>query len=314
MKPLISITSRETDRADQLKEKLKSDDDYIYSTTDGSSESARFNPIRCQALLRTQVLGEVILHSAEVASTQEFMRSKASLLDEGTVFVADKQFSGKGRGGNQWTSPAGCLMFTVSKRVKVPGPQAPFLNYLVCLAVVEALGEVMTGLGLAGVDLGIGIKWPNDIYYRGLKIGGALIHTTWSSGQFLVQTGLGLNLDNNEPTTCINAILKEHAPAAPPITAEALLAALLLKLEELFMVFERDGFTPLEGRYLSHWLHSNQTLVLVDREGSTPTSITICGLSPQGFLLGTDSLGQQYELTPDGNSLDLMRGLIHRKL
>ena len=39
--------------------------------------------------------------------------------------------------------------------------------------------------------LDIRIKWPNDIYCGGLKLGGALIHTTWQDGRFNVITGVG---------------------------------------------------------------------------------------------------------------------------
>lgn len=46
-----------------------------------------------------------------------------------------------GRGGNQWTSPDGCLMFTAGRRLKVPGSQAPFINYVVCLAVVRGIAD-----------------------------------------------------------------------------------------------------------------------------------------------------------------------------
>lgn len=42
---------------------------------------------------------------------------------------------------------------------------------------------------LPGLSLDVRIKWPNDIYHGGLKIGGALIHTTWQGGRFNVLTG-----------------------------------------------------------------------------------------------------------------------------
>jgi hypothetical protein len=45
-----------------------------------------------------------------------------------------------------------------------------------------------------------------------------------------------------------------------------------------------------------------------------PLLVTVAGLSSSGFLLAVDSIGQQYELTPDGNSLDMMQGMIRRKL
>jgi len=46
-----------------------------------------------------------------------------------------------GRGGNVWTSPAGCLMFTAMRQLQVQGTQAAFINYVVCLAVVQGIKE-----------------------------------------------------------------------------------------------------------------------------------------------------------------------------
>lgn len=55
-------------------------------------------------------------------------------------------------------------------------------------AIQEAAKSVSPGL-----MLDVRIKWPNDIYYRGLKIGGALINSSWQSGHFSVLTGMNIN-------------------------------------------------------------------------------------------------------------------------
>jgi biotin---protein ligase len=44
-----------------------------------------------------------------------------------------------------------------------------------------------------------------------------------------------------------------------------------------------------------------------------PMQVTVCGLSASGYLLGKDAEGRVHELHPDGNSLDMMKGLIRRK-
>lgn len=196
------------------------------------------------------------------------------------------------------------------------------------------------------------IKWPNDIYYQGTKIGGALIHTTWaaSSQQFCVLTGIGLNVSNSQPTTCLDDIIAsrlasqqqqqqqdagslQQQAAQPPLKVckEQLLAAVLTHLESCFNTFEGQGFAPLMPHYLASWMHSNQVVQLADDAAAAASSaavqstggggsssskvpLTIVGLSPHGFLLAKDPLGQEYELTPDGNSLDMMQGLIKKKL
>lgn len=49
-------------------------------------------------------------------------------------------------------------------------------------------------------------------------------------------------------------------------------------------------------------------------DGVRRVSLTVAGLSPSGFLLAVDGEGGRYELTPDGNSLDMMQGLVRRKI
>lgn len=51
------------------------------------------------------------------------------------------------------------------------------------------------GLPLQGAAMPpVHIKWPNDIYVNGLKIGGVLIHTTWQSQGFNIITGIGMHV------------------------------------------------------------------------------------------------------------------------
>ena len=83
-------------------------------------------------------------------------------------------------------------------------------------------------LHIQGHGLDIRIKWPNDIYSNGMKIGGILCHSSYRSKEFCVVIGVGLNLDNSQPTTCVNdALLRKHADLhqkalLQPITREVL--------------------------------------------------------------------------------------------
>lgn len=99
------------------------------------------------------------------------------------------------------------------------------------------------------------------------KIAGALIHTSWSGGSFNVITGVGLNLSNAQPTTCVNAVLHEawsryhtgcgqgdlhasgvlsrggaapasHPDECPQISQEVALAHIMNRLDEYFQVSE----------------------------------------------------------------------------
>ncbi|WIA41073.1 hypothetical protein OEZ86_004707 [Tetradesmus obliquus] len=310
------------------------------SSSSGSSSSC-FRQQEFFKHLTSRRMGHTLLTTASIPSTQEFMRAQSMVLPEGAVLVADQQSRGKGRGGNVWTSPDGCLMFTALRRLQVPGTQAAFINYVVCLAVVRGIKQATQHLVQGGLD--VQIKWPNDIYYSGVKIGGALIHTTWTASKFSVLTGIGLNVSNSQPTTCLDDVIaslqqqqqQQQQPAAK-VNKEQLLAAVLTHLEACFDQFETQGFAPLEPQYLASWMHSNQQVELEEglaepagssglgggsdaaqqqqQQQQQRVTLKIVGLSPFGFLLAVDAAGQRFELTPDGNSLDMMQGLIRKKL
>lgn len=48
--------------------------------------------------------------------------------------------------------------------------------------------------------------------------------------------------------------------------------------------------------------------------GEEDVSVRIQGLTVDGYLLAADDCGEQYSLSPDGNSLDFFKGLIKSKL
>ena len=66
-----------------------------------------------------------------------------------------------------------------------------------------------------GGSLDVRIKWPNDLMAAGLKLGGILCHSAYSSRQFLCTIGIGINLANRQPTTCVDALIEAaHGTAA----------------------------------------------------------------------------------------------------
>eukprot|EP00887_Chlorella_sp_A99_P000364 scaffold13.g364.t1 len=293
-----------------------------------------FQPRAYFAALRSSVLGRVLMTAESIGSTQEVVQENAARLPDGLLFVADRQAGGKGRGGNRWESPAGCLMFSAFKQLDIPGHRLPFVQYVVSLAVVQAaqaeaarlLGSVGgssgEGAGRSGSSSGgsidVRVKWPNDIYAGGLKIGGILCHTSCRGQAFHLTLGVGINVSNREPTTCLDALVEAAAaaagrPAPPPPSREALLAGIAGRLEGMLHRLGWEGFAPFERDYYAAWLHGGQQVQLED-EGRR-VHVRIEGLSSHGYLLAADAAtGERYELHPDGNSLDFFHGLVKKKL
>lgn len=123
------------------------------------------------------------------------------------MFIALHIFSSK----NSWSSPLGGLYFSFNCTCR-EAKNLPFIQYVICLAVIEAISREASSVLLEnGITSGfienLKIKWPNDIYYKNIKIGGILCHSSYSDGVYHVTNGIGLNLNNMAPTACINSLL-----------------------------------------------------------------------------------------------------------
>ena len=86
---------------------------------------------------------------------------QATNVADGTVLLADEQFSGKGRLGRTWTAPAGSQVI---------------LSVLLLPESLEHLGTLPLAAGLAVTDSieGTVLKWPNDVHIDGNKLCGIL--------------------------------------------------------------------------------------------------------------------------------------------
>lgn len=259
-----------------------------------------------QSQLKTQTLGQTILYASELHSTQNILNEECRSAPEGTICWASIQTKGRGRGSNAWSSPSGCLMFSFRSHF-YNGNQLPFVQYLVSLAVIQAI-ERSAGRKLD--DL-FQIKWPNDIYGKRQKIGGILCQSDYMNGCFRVTTGLGLNVDNAQPTICVNQILNEAFGVS--VSTTEILTNFCNIFEPMQQVFNQSGFEPFQEEYVKRWMHSGQVVTLKD--DTVDLQVRIDGLSTSGCLLATDvETAVSYELYPDGNSFDFFKGLLKRKL
>ncbi|KAG6526451.1 hypothetical protein ZIOFF_016436 [Zingiber officinale] len=223
-------------------------------------------------------------------------------------------FGFEGRVKNVWESPIGCLLFSFTLQME-DGRKLPLLQYVVSLAVTEAIKTLCQKKGLPNLD--VRIKWPNDLYLNGLKLGGILCTSTYRSKNFNVCAGIGLNLDNEKPTTCLNAALREINPSSVRLSREEVLASFFNKFETFLEIFLTEGFQPLEELYYKTWLHSGQEVVIEEKQEGQPDEkiiVTVQGLTSDGYLLAIDEDDKSYALHPDGNSFDFFKGLVRRKL
>ncbi|KAG6774197.1 hypothetical protein POTOM_021548 [Populus tomentosa] len=259
-----------------------------------------FSLSRFMNSLSTNLFGRLLIWSPLLPSTHDLVSNNFGELPIGTVCIADVQYKGRGRSKNVLESPAGCLMFSFTIQME-DGQVVHLLQYVVSLAVTEAIKDLCDKNGLPHID--VRIKWPNDLYLNGVKVGGILCTSTYRSQKFNVSAGIGLNVDNEKPTTCLNAILRELAGAACALRREDIVAAFLNKFEKLYGLFINGGFqTPEEPDYKT-WLHSGQRVIIQEKNENqvVETVVTIQGLTPSGYLLAIGEDNQICELHPDGN-------------
>lgn len=148
-----------------------------------------------------------------------------------------------------------------------------------------------------------------------VKVGGILVNSSYSSGNYDLVVGIGLNTTNTAPTTSLNALLGTHLT---PFTLEKLLARILTKFETIYKSFCRTGFDKkLEETYYKHWLHTDQ-IVTLEAEGGVRARVM--GITRDWGLLRAEELGWEdrptgkvWELQSDSNSFDFFKGLLKRK-
>ncbi len=160
--------------------------------------------------LATSVMGRRVRCYRAVASTMDTARRLAERgAPEGTVVLAERQGSGRGRFARRWVSPAG-MNLTFSIVLRPPAERLHLLNMAASVSLVEAIAE-STGLTAT-------VKWPNDVRVDGRKAAGILIEARTASAEGdegHAVLGVGLNV-NHDPS----------AELEPPAEATSLAAAL----------------------------------------------------------------------------------------
>ena len=219
-----------------------------------------------------------LLDSCESTSTLLLDRAQQDA-PSGSAIVCERQTAGRGRRGRNWLSaPGDSLTFSFLWRFPAGMPPPAGLS----LAVGVAVARVLEGMGAAGVRL----KWPNDIFAGGAKLGGILIETLTSGGRHVAVIGIGLNVRLPEaiasaidaPAGALDAVM----PFAP--SRNLLLAGLLEGLAEMIETFGQAGFPGFIEEWLARNAHAGQQVRIL-AEGAAPIEGRCAGVDADGALL-----------------------------
>ncbi|MGB3617356.1 MAG: biotin--[acetyl-CoA-carboxylase] ligase [Catalinimonas sp.] len=196
---------------------------------------------------------------------------------EGTLYTTDHQTRGRGQRGRTWEAAAGKnLLFTLvlyPTFLAVPNQFA--LSTAVALGVRAAL-EALVG------SLRWQVKWPNDLYADGRKVGGILIEN--AVRQVRLQHSLvGIGLNVNQTTFGVGAAASLRTLTGLHWPPEVVLARVLEGIEAHYLRLRAGEVEGLQRDYLRHLYRLGEAHPFARPDGTRFTG-TIQGVDAAGRL------------------------------
>ena len=222
--------------------------------------------IQLRALLST--LGRPVrlsFHARVDSTNSEAERQLASGVDTPLVVLARQQERGRGRLGRRWVSgDHGNLYVSFAFRPDLRPSRMQDFTLWMGVNVCDALANTCR--------IDAGVKWPNDIYHAGRKLGGMLTEARIDADHTRdVIFGLGLNINSQrqdwpdeiaQRTTSVAEALGQRVDVNRVATA---ITARVLKAFDTFVADEyRETFTQLWERL--DFLRGRRIAVLFGQE------------------------------------------------
>jgi BirA family transcriptional regulator, biotin operon repressor / biotin---[acetyl-CoA-carboxylase] ligase len=150
-------------------------------------------PSQLASRLQDTIFGgrESIRHFDSIGSTNTVaMQAALQGAPEGSVFIAEEQLAGRGRGGHAWHSEAGGgIYLSAILRPRLEPQAALALSLVAGIAVHEALANVCRVVA----DL----RWPNDVLLGNKKVAGILTESS-ADMQRMHHAVIGIGINVNQ--------------------------------------------------------------------------------------------------------------------
>jgi BirA family biotin operon repressor/biotin-[acetyl-CoA-carboxylase] ligase len=231
-------------------------------------------------LVKGTIFAKQVHHYYKIGSTNtEAMQAAAEGAAEGSVFLAEEQTAGRGRGAHTWESPRSeGIHCSVILRPALPPSEAMIFSLAAGLAVHAAVVSVAP-------ELRPDLKWPNDVLLGDKKFCGILIEMNAEAAQVrYMVVGIGINVNQ----TKFPAELREIATSLKmEMRTESsrveVCAALLKSLDREYRKILAGGAREeILRRFEEHSSSARGAKVRVEENGGIE-GVTE-GLDPRGFL------------------------------
>jgi BirA family biotin operon repressor/biotin-[acetyl-CoA-carboxylase] ligase len=243
--------------------------------------------------LRGTIFDTHLHHFYKIASTNSSaMAAAAEGAPEGSVFLAEEQTAGRGRGANSWQSPRSSGIYcSVIVRPSLPPSEVLVLSLAAGLAVRAAIEEVDSRVN---ADL----KWPNDVLIDGKKVCGILTEMNAEATRVrYIVVGVGINVNQSTFPRELAATSLRLVTGSQWSRVD-LVSALLKSLDREYrqLLQDREARGSILRRFAenSSWVQGKA--VRIEENGSAFEGITQ-GLDPRGFLRVRSSKGLQTVLS-----------------
>lgn len=214
-----------------------------------------------------------IIQYDSVVSTMDIARE---LIREGgdnnIVVHALEQKGGRGRRGNQWSSPPGNLYQSIILKPQTPRQHWGQLSFVIAVA----LGQLCINTGADKNN--IHLKWPNDVLFNERKLAGILIEIEGNS--VIIGTGVNIKIAPEGRS-------KFHEWCTKSV--EDLRDSFLTNIADIYEQWEKEGFDNIRAQWMRYAYRLGQEV-----EARTPQAVykgIFENLDDQGTLILKEESG-----------------------
>jgi len=238
-------------------------------------------PEMLQPLVRGTIFGEHIHHYYRAGSTNTLaMEAAGAGAPEGSVFLAEQQTAGRGRGNHQWHSAESAGIYcSAILRPALPPSEVLVLSLAAGLAVRSAVQDIDSRVI---PDL----KWPNDLLIAGKKFCGILTEMNAEATRVRhIVVGIGINVNHGQfpdelRQTATSLLIETGKQWSRVDLCAALLKSLDREYQSLLANPEAHGDILRRFEEQSSMARGKQVRI----EENSGFEGTTEGLDPRGFL------------------------------
>lgn len=236
--------------------------------------------------LMTDWFGRELVIMDETDSTNEVLKRNWNSYSDGTLLIARRQTSGKGRMGRVWESgeETGIWMSFMMKP-QINPCNISSLTLVAAMACHEAVRQAV------GIDTQI--KWPNDIVFNGKKLAGILTEASFENNRVnYVIVGIGINVSVKQfPKELSDKATSFVIEGMENVDRNLLVADIGNCFEKYFNIYiNKENMSDLKSEYEHNMVNLGKEVVVINSDAKFEGVAR--GINDSGELLIQDESGR----------------------